>query len=126
MMHKNLNGSNAICRSLLEQAVANKKQQDVMMSLLIEQRDENRKMSSIFKARIPDINQFFPIKNNDDLARFLDTSDGLYPLRRSEFYNRILSLLSDKNNLFGTALLNSCFSEDYIKNHVWPTNGYDY
>lgn len=122
MMHRNLNGTNAICRSLLEERASDRKQSDVILSLLLEQREENRKLSSFLKAKIPDMNKYFPIKDNETLARFLDESDGLYPLRRAEFYNMVQNCNHDKKNLFATSLLYTCFSEEYIRNHTWPTN----
>ena len=95
-----------------------------MLALLLEQREENRRLSTFLKAKIPDIKKFFPIQNNQILQQFMDESDGLFPLRRSEFYNFVSSCASDKKNLFATTLLNNCFSDEYIANHVWPTHRY--
>ena len=120
-MSKYLKNTNAIARAVLEDTSATRKQNEVLLSLLTEQRQENRKMCSYIEAQIPDINHYFPVKDDEALNRFFDESDGRYPLRRSEFYNLLMSCLNDKENLMRTSMLKTFFSQKYINTHVWPS-----
>ena len=58
-MNKYMKNTNAIARAIMEDTASTRKQNDILMSLLLEQRQENRKMYSYIEAQIPDINKFF-------------------------------------------------------------------
>ena len=96
----------------------------MIIKLLLDQKEENKKVRSLVEAKIPDLKEFFPLKDSAALDRFLDQSDGLYPLRRSQFYNMLLLCVHEKQNTFGTSILKAFFSPDYIKTHRWPTYSY--
>lgn len=92
--------------------------------MLTSQKDENAKVNGYLKTKIPNMAEFFPLKDSESLERFLDSSDGLFHLRRAEFANLLIPCVSEKKNLFGTAVLNSLFSDEFVKTHSWPTNRY--
>ena len=66
--------------------------------------------------------KYFPLPDDQTLLRFLDDSEGLYALKRAEFYNHLLKCLSTKKNLFGNHLMKLLFSGNFLKTHAWPTN----
>ena len=123
---KSLRGNNAIAKASLEIAESNRKKNDIIIEMLTCQREHNQKMNSYVQAKIPNMNEYFPLPDRQTLLRFLDPSDGLYPLRRAEFYNFLVTNLSNKNNLFGTALMRSLFSGNFLKTQTWPPNNTRY
>ena len=114
-------GTNSIVRSNHQDLQAIKKENKTIIELLNKSRDENRKVNSYLQANIPDMKSFFPLQDEEMLQRFLDETDGLFPLRRQEFCNMILPCVTDKKNSFGTAILNTFFSKNFIKTHSWPS-----
>lgn len=112
--------TNSIVRAVLEDSQATRKQNDIIIAMQMEQREENRKMTALYTAKTPDINHFFPCKDDAVLERFFDKTDGLYPLKRSEFYNRLMCCVTDKN-VYGTSILRCVFTQEYINSHIWPS-----
>ena len=104
---------------------ANKLQNDLIIQLLKEQRGDSRKMETILQTKVPDLSQYFPLKDSAALERFLDDKDGQYKLRASEFYNLLRCCITDKKNKFSTAILKTFFSPEYIATHSWPTTRYN-
>ena len=121
-MAKNDKIMDAITRTILEISQVNLKKNEEIENLLLEQKNNNKNINSYLMAKIPDMNEFFPLKDDNQLNRFLDNSDGLYPLRRAEFYNMLYNIRTEKKNQFGTAILKTFFSMEYIKTHKWPCN----
>ena len=66
---------------------------------------------------------FFPIKTDADMARFLDNSDGNFKHKKEEFeqmfYCHVTNTIKFKRP-FETNLLAVVFSRDYITSHKWP------
>lgn len=93
-----------------------------MMELLIEEKEENKKLKTYLKSKVPDISNFFPLKNAASVERFLDESDGLFHLRYAEFENMFGPCIHKKKNIFGTSLLNAFFSDEFVKTYSWPTH----
>ena len=85
--------------------------------------EDNQKLISQVKIKIPDMSTYFPLPDSATLARFLDESDGMYEHRTAELENLLILCLSNKKNLFGTSLINTFFSTSYINTHSWPTTG---
>lgn len=123
-MARGLKNTNSICRSILEVSQGTRKQNDEILSLSKQQKEENKKRNSLLETKVPDLKEYFPVKDSATLRRFLDESDGLFPVRRSLFYDMCHMCVHKKQNLFGTALLRSCFSQEYINSHVWPSKRY--
>lgn len=121
-MNRSIQEAIAYARSIANDTQITRKQNEELLSLVRDQNAKNKKMNSYLMAKVPDMNDYFPLRDSATLDRFLDEWDGLYPLRRSEFYNLLLTCASDKKNLFGTSILNTFFSSEYISSHTWPTN----
>ena len=81
----------------------------------------NDRMNSYLKSKIPNMTEYFPLRDSNSVERFLDNSDGLFNLRRSEFENMLIPCIHEKKNLFGTAVLKAFFSNEFIQTHSWPT-----
>ena len=96
---------------------------DAVFEMVQAQRDENQKLMSQVKKKMPSIKSFFPLPDSDTLDRFLDDSDGMFEHRVSQFEDLMMLYVSDKKGQFGTAILNALFSKEYIMTHRWPTNG---
>lgn len=120
-IQRTVRANNANTRALLLDTQATRKQNDLLIEMFQEHKEENRKMSSYLQARITNLSQYFPLKDSATLELFLDESDGLFPLRRAEFYNWLLPCVTDKKNRFGTAILNTFFTKEFVKTHTWPT-----
>lgn len=120
-MSWNLQGTNAIVRKNFNDIQEIKKQNKIIIEMLQDSKEENRKINTYVQGEIPDIKQFFPLKNDEDIDKFFDNSDGLLNQRRKEFCNMIMPCAHEKKNLFGTALLKKFFSMEFINTHQWPT-----
>ena len=69
------------------------------------------------------IDDYFPIQNDNDLERFLDKTDGLFPEKRKEFENLLYCQVTKNLKLkrpFEASLLGNIFSRDFISSHRWP------
>ena len=106
-------------------AEGNRKQNDEIIELLKLQNERSQKMDSYLQAKIPDMGKYFPLKDIETLNNFLDDSDGLYALRRAEFYNYLMCTppeANQKKNLFGTAIIKTLFSNEFLRITTWPAN----
>ena len=119
-MARNLTHTNSVVRSIQDDTSYTRQQNDVFISLFKKQQEDNQKMRSYIESKIPNIKDYFPLKDDAAIDRFFDKSDGQFELRRSEFYNMLCQFHIDKENLFATSLLRSCFSKKIIKTHTWP------
>ena len=120
-MARSLRVTDSTCRSILENAQATRRQNDILLELLRCQKEENSKLNAYLQAKLPNMGEFFPLKDGETLQRFMDNSDGLFSIRRGEMYNLMFTCVSDKSNLFGTAILKTFFSQNFINTHTWPT-----
>ena len=76
-----------------------------------------------------EISAFFPIKNDQDMNKFLSNDDGKFDLRAAEFetmlygaFNPITNPdLTQNSGTFTNALIGALFSREYIDTHRWPT-----
>lgn len=76
-----------------------------------------------------EIDSFFPIKNDSDMQRFLDKTDGMFHLRREEFENLVYCNVTESLKLkrpFESTLFASLFSREFISGHRWPGPRYTY
>lgn len=110
-------------RSIQDDSKYSRAKVDVLISMANDQKEENRELLGRVKAKIPDMSEFFPLPDSKTLDRFLDESDGMYSHRVAQLESMILPCISVKQNLFGTALLNTFFSQEFINSHSWPTTG---
>ena len=95
-----------------------------MMSMIEDIQETLLRVTSLMdmKKKIQ-IDSFFPIKNDSQLQRFLDKSDGDFQLRREEFENLLYCYVTKTLKLkrpFETSLLAMLFHRDYISSHRWP------
>lgn len=95
------------------------------MMMILE--DLQKKMSiiasNIDMTTKPNVNEYFPVKNDANLTRFLDKSDGRFPLRREMFENFLYGNVTMNMRLkrpFEATLLSTLFSREYISSHKWP------
>lgn len=121
-MQRTIRLTNTNTRAILLDTSTSKKQNEQILEILANEQHHNGKVRSYLEAKIPDIDEFFPVRDNKTLERFLDESDGLYPLRRSELMNRLYLCSAERKNIFATSVLNSLFSDNYINTHAWPTH----
>lgn len=73
------------------------------------------------------IDNFFPIKDDAQLEKFLDKSDGDFQVRRDEFEHYLYCHVTRNLKLkrpFETDLLSTVFNRDYISSHRWPGQWY--
>lgn len=69
------------------------------------------------------MDDYFPIKTDLDMQRFLDKGDGQFHLRREGFENMLYCNLTKSIKIkrpFEATLLSTLFSRDYISGHRWP------
>lgn len=102
--------------------------QDRMLTMLEDlQANVHRLSCRLDMRKKVKIDEFFPIKHDSDLQRFLDKTDGQFDMRREEFED-MLYLNATKNlkskRPFETYLLAAVFSRDYISSHRWPNPRY--
>ena len=102
--------------------------QDKMMAMIEEMQATILRLSCQADMRKSiNIDDFFPIKQDSDLRRFLDKTDGQFNLRRDEFeamlYLNVTRNVKSKRP-FESYLLASVFSRDYISSHRWPNPRY--
>ena len=119
---KTLRGNNALAKSSLEVAESTRKQNEIIIELLNQQKKDNSNMNAYIQAKIPAMGKYFPLPDVDTLMRFMDDSDGLYSIRRAEFFNYLTNCATNKKNLFGTAIMQTLFSNDFLRVTTWPTN----
>lgn len=119
-MTRNLAHTNGVVRSIQDDTTASRRHNEMFIELFQKQQEDNKKMISYLEEKIPDMSDYFPLKNDAALERFMDKSDGFYHLRRAEFYNMLVSHRSNKDNLFATTLMRRCFSKKFIRFHTWP------
>ena len=96
--------------------------QDVMLAVLNEIRQDVSKISQHVHMDTPPVNNFFPIISNEAMFKFLDNSDGKLDQRKRELDYYLDTTISRKSTrrTFMDAFLNAVFSRDYIKNVKWP------
>lgn len=98
--------------------------QDKILSILHDlQGTMLRVASKLDMEKKVDIEAFFPIKNDSDMLRFLDKTDGQFKFRREEFENMLYCYVTKSIKLkrpFEATLLSTLFSRDYISSHRWP------
>lgn len=69
------------------------------------------------------IDDYFPIRVDSDMQRFLSKDDGLFDVKREEFENMLYCHVTKNVKLkrpFETKLLETLFSREYISSHKWP------
>lgn len=102
--------------------------QSKMVEILMNVQSVVTRLATQFDMRRSlNIDTYFPIKTDTDMARFLDKTDGQFQAKREEFEN--FFYCSVTNNLkskrpFETHLLATLFDREYIKSHKWPGPGY--
>ena len=111
-----------MAKASLEVAQGTRQQNEKIMEMLETQREDNHKMSSYLEAKIPEMGKKIPLPDMATLNRFVDDSDGVYALRRAELYSFLYSCRTSKKKLFGTSLMKTLFSENFLRNYSWPAN----
>lgn len=118
---RNYRGTAALCRVIHGDNKEVLHQLGILVDLFRAQQNSNSQVNSYLTKTIPDVRKFFPLQDDESLERFLCETDGLYALRKSEFVNLLKTCISDKQNMFGSSLMKTLFSLDYICGHTWPT-----
>lgn len=120
---RNLRHAHKLIELVYNDTQHNRSQSEKLLNIMSSEREENRKIKSLARTNVPDMTNYFPLKNDESLAKFLDKSDiQQYDLRRAEFQHLIENCKSTKKNRFATGLFKALFSSDYILSHSWPTN----
>lgn len=102
--------------------------QDKMMSMLEDMQDTIMRIScnADMKKKVQ-IADYFPIKSDSDVERFLEKSDGLFPEKRDGFESLVYCNVTKNLKLkrpFEATLLSTVFSRDFISSHRWPVPRY--
>ena len=90
--------------------------EDIQQNLL-------RLSSQCDMRREVNIDNFFPVKEDAQLERFLDKTDGQFQARRDEFEFFLYCNVTKNMKLkrpFENALIATLFNRDYISSHRWP------
>ena len=115
--------ANSTLRHVYSDTQETLKQNIKLENMLVEQREENKKLNSFIDAKIPDLKHYFPLKDSESLMNFLDESNPeQYALRRSEFGNWVSNCCSKKKNLFASAMMKAFFDPSFILSHSWPSS----
>ena len=63
---------------------------------------------------------FFPLRNNEMVERYLRDDEDL-PERKRQYFSVVLKAVTDSKKSFANAIIRETFSLDYVINHRWPT-----
>lgn len=111
-------------RSSAEREKTFAENQNKMMGIVKDLQEQVLRLSSKFDMqKKEDIDNYFPVKVDSDLDRFLNKGDGQFKIRREEFENWLYCTVTKNIRLkrpFETSLLAAVFTRDYIKSHKWP------
>lgn len=124
-MRRNMFNTNDIVKSHLDKLGCNETYLKNIISMMMEIKDDMKQFSFHMRMDSIDISEFFPLKSDDDLKRFMDKSHEEWPLRRRGFYHLLYTTVSKNPKKFAAALLHTLFSREFISNHRWPHPGYD-
>lgn len=69
----------------------------------------------------PDMSEFFPVQNDQQLLDFMDRTNSEWPARRTEFAHYLFNCVSNSKKAFSKGLLKSLFSREYMRSVKWPT-----
>lgn len=95
-----------------------------MMQMLKEIKEDMRQYSFHMKMDCTDLSDFFPLKTDDDLKKFFDKDHEDWNLRKRGFHHLLYTTVTNQKKKFGTALLHTLFTREFIANHRWPFPGY--
>ena len=111
-------------RSSAEREKTFAENQNKMMGIVKDLQEQVLRLSSKFDMqKKEDIDNYFPVKVDSDLDRFLNKGDGQFKIRQEEFENWLYCTVTKNIRLkrpFETSLLAAVFTRDYIKSHKWP------
>ena len=102
----------------------NEKNSGDIMQMLREIKHEIAQFSYHIKMDSVDMSDFFPLKSNADLKRFIDKSHDEWPQRRKGFQHLLYTTVTKTKRRFAAALLHVLFSREFIFAHKWPYTGY--
>ena len=109
-------------KASLEIAEGTRKQNEEIIQLLKQQKVDNQQRNTYLEAKIPDLSHYFPLPDIETLDQFMDKSDGLFPLKRGEFYSLLMSCRHPKKSTFATSLVKTLFSNEFLRITTWPPN----
>lgn len=122
-MRRNVFHTSDTVRSNHNKLVTNETNVKVMMDMLREIKEEMKKFYFHIKMDSIDICEFFPLKSDDDLNRFMDKTHENWEMRRKGFNHLLYCTVTKVKRRFSTALLHLLFTRDFIANHKWPFPG---
>lgn len=80
-------------------------------------------LSNFVMKKKKNIENYFPINDDEGVAKFLDKTDGLFQEKRDEFENMLFCHVTKAIKLkrsFEANFLAIVFSRDFISSHRWP------
>ena len=125
-MRRNMFNTNDIVKCHLDKLGCNDNQLKTIISMLKEIKEDMSKYNYHMKMDSTDISDFFPLKSEGDIKKFMDKSHDEWPLRRRGFYHLLFTTVTKNKKKFATALLHTVFTRDFISNHRWPQPGYNW
>ena len=71
----------------------------------------------------PDLSEFFPVENNEQLELFMNREHPQWEARKNEFYHYLYTISSNIKKGFARGLVKALFSRQYIRTVKWPSAG---
>lgn len=110
-------------RANFEKLQTNEYSMKHVVGMLMELKEDMRLYNYHMKMETVDISETFPLKDLESLEKFMDRTDEEWPRKRKAFHHLLFTTISDKQNRFAGALLQTLFSRDFVSNHKWPSQG---
>lgn len=122
-MKRNTQGTYDTVRSVHDKVRRNESDTKMVIDLLREIKSDMRQFTFHMRMDSVDLSEYFPLRNDKDLDRFMNREDEEWPLRRRGFYHLLFNTVTKQKNRFASALLHTLFSRDFIANHRWHFAG---
>lgn len=123
-MRRNVHNTYDTVRSNHNKLTVNGQNTLNIMDMLRDIKEELKQFTFYIRMNSVDVSDFFPLKNDKDLALFLDKSHEDWERRRRGFHHLLFTTVTKNKRRFSTALLHTVFTRDFISNHTWPHSGY--
>ena len=122
-LRKNVINLIEIGRSNHEKLKCNDYYMKTILSMLQDVKGDMRQYIFHMKMGVTDVSEFFPIKSDSSLKRFMDRENPDWEARKHGFYHLLFTAITKAKKKFAKAILNTVFTRQYIIDHRWPQQG---
>lgn len=119
-----MHGTNDCVRFNREKLISNEYFTKLIMDMLKEIKGDMRQFTFHMRMDSVDVSEYFPLRDAGSLNEFFDRKHEEWPLRRRGFYHLLFTTVTTSKRKFGTGLLHTLFTRDFVSNHRWPVPGY--